>query len=165
MCSLQVQFQNMDSNTTTNAGHPFLRIVNTGSSPQDLSAITLKFFYTSQSVLPTPEVDSYYASLNSNGITLTSPFTSSSTPVAVTFGAFTPATSMADSYFQLSFSGISVNGGGGALELHIGLRNNPYGSMFDETKFYSFTAADTSFTTTSKVTLYSAGMLIWGTEP
>jgi hypothetical protein len=168
MCSLQVQFQNGDnSNTTNNAGHPFMRIVNTGTSAQDLGAITLKYFYTSQNVLPTPEVDNYYASLNGSGITVPSTLSSSTTPVAVTFGAFSPATSTADSYFKLSFSaGTSVQPGQ-ALELHLGLRNNPYGSNFDETKDYSFTAADMppSFTTTDKITLYSAGMLIWGTEP
>jgi hypothetical protein len=125
--------------------------VNLGTATEDLSKVTLKYFYLAGTILTNPQVTCVSTSIGA------------CSAVTPSYGTFTPSKPDADARFKLSFSGISIPAGG-ALAIHVTFQNNP-SATFDETKDYSYTAADTSFTDAPNITLYSNGTLIWGKEP
>jgi hypothetical protein len=164
-CALKVQFkqENGTTTTTTNA-HLDFNIVNAGSAPQDMSEITLEYFYTAQGILTSPAVDCYQVS--PTACPVPNLLTSSSSPLLAIFRPYTPATATADSYMLLAFSGITIPAGGSLL-VRVGLHNmtSTSTSNFDLTKDYSFTAADTALTDAPNIPLYYNGILLWGTPP
>jgi hypothetical protein len=137
--------------TTTTVGHLDFNIVNLGSAPQDLSKITLKYFYLAGTILTNPQVTCLSTSIGA------------CSAVTPSYGAFTPSKPNADARFKLSFAGVTLPAGG-ALAIHVTFQNNP-SATFDETKDYSYTAADKTFTDAPNITLYDNGTLIWGTQP
>jgi hypothetical protein len=163
-CALKVQFKHENgTNTTTTNAHLDFNIVNMGSAPQDMSEITLEYFYTAQGILTTPMVDCYQVSLAMCPVPQT---TSSSSPLLAIFRPYTPATATADSYLLLAFTGITIPAGGSLL-VRVGLHNttSTSTSLFDLTKDYSFTAADTALTDAPDIPLYYNGILLWGAPP
>lgn len=145
---------NGETLTAANNAHLDFKIVNNGTNAQSTSPLELRYWYLNQGVLTNPTVDCYYVSLGS-------------CPSAFSAGynAYTPHTNSADTYMQLSFTALSIPAGG-TFEIHLGLHNVNYsGGTWDETKNYSFTAADTSFGVATNVGLYQSGTLIWGMLP
>jgi hypothetical protein len=162
-CSLKVQFKEENgASTTTTDAHLDFDIVNTGSAAQDMTGVTLGFFYTSQGVLTSPTVDCYQVSPGA----CPSPITASSPTLAASFQPFSPATPTADSTMILAFPGVTIPAGGNLL-VRVGLHNLSATGAFDLTKDYSFTATGSAsaFADAPNVPLYSNGALIWGTEP
>jgi hypothetical protein len=157
-----VQFkQENGTNTTTTNAHLDFTIVNSGTTAQDMTEITLAFYYLAQGALPSPMVDCYQVM---PGACPSPQTTSSSSPIAVLFRPHSPATSSADSYALFLFDGVTIPAGG-SLVVRVGLHNMGGSVMFDLTKDYSFTAADAAYVDAPNIPLYYNGILIWGTEP
>jgi hypothetical protein len=67
---------------------------------------------------------------------------------------------------QLSFSGSLSIPPGGSFEVHLGVHNPNYaGANWNETKNYSYTVGDTSYTNATNIGLYINGNLVWGMHP
>jgi hypothetical protein len=80
--------------------------------------------------------------------------------------AVTPAHTGADHYFEFSFTGTLLATGDSKsndkFNVHVQLHTGGFTGTADVTNDYSYTSA-TGYD--SKITLYSAGTLVWGTEP
>jgi hypothetical protein len=152
MC-LKVQFKQEDgtSYTMTSTGHLDLNIVNQTSSAQDLTKLEPKFYFLSEGVLTNPAMQC--VSFSGGGCSL----------VSASFIPFTPTKATADSVMKIGFSGGSIPAGG-SVELRVTITNIP-SATFDETKFYSYTAADTTYSDAPNITLYTSTTLLWGTHP
>ena len=75
-----------------------------------------------------------------------------------------PAQTNADFYFQIGFAAAAGNLNAGAtVEFGLGWHKNDW-TNFTQSNDYSYNAA-TAFTTTTKVTVYRVGALVYGTEP
>jgi hypothetical protein len=86
--------------------------------------------------------------------------------VSASFLSYTPAQPTADSVMKIAFSAGSIPAGGSA-EVRVILSNMP-SVTFDETKFYSYAAADTTYADAPNVNIYSGASfatLLWGTPP
>lgn len=133
-------------------------IVNTSSSTQDLSAVTMRYWY----------VDDGWASksltMDINNVRI-----GDNTPGTVTYNGsipVNPAQAGADHYFEFSFVGTlsAANASNHNDKFHASLRIHTadYQVKANVANDYS------SMTTTGyddRITLYSSGTLIWGTEP
>jgi hypothetical protein len=152
MC-LKVQFKHEDgtSYTMTSTGHLDLDILNETSAAQDLTKLELKFYFLSEGVLTSPVMQC--SSFSGGGCSM----------VSASFIPFVPTRPTADSVMKVGFSGGSIPAGG-SVELHVSLANIP-SATFDETKFYSYTAADTTYTDAPNITLYTGTTLLWGAHP
>jgi len=71
----------------------------------------------------------------------------------------------ADHYLEVTFTGgLMIAAGDSTGEIQARYNKSDYGA-YDETNDYSFDPTKTAFATWDKVTLYSNGTLIWGTQP
>lgn len=82
-----------------------------------------------------------------------------------TFTTMATPTASADTYLEVSFASGSVPPTGDSGEIQIRLTDKNYAVTFDETKDWSFDATKTAYAPWGHITLYKAGVLIWGTEP
>jgi hypothetical protein len=153
-----IDTQQGDGFTGDQALHLHVQIVNTASASQDLSNVTMRYWYVDDGWGSTQLVmENDYVSIGY------------SNQGTVTYGgsvAVTPAQSGADHYFEFSFTGTlaAVNDKVTNDKFHVGVRihaSNNSGT--------ANVANDYSVLTTTgyndRITLYSAGSLIWGTEP
>jgi hypothetical protein len=152
MC-LKVQFKQEDGTnyTMTSTGHLDFNIVNDTNSAQDLTKLVIKFYFLSEGTLTNPSMQC--SSFSAGGCFM----------VSGSFIAFTPTRPNADSVLKIAFSSGSIPAAG-SVEVRVTLSNIPSAS-FDETKFFSYTAADTSYTDAPNITLYAGPTLLWGTHP
>ena len=75
-----------------------------------------------------------------------------------------PAKTMADAYLQIGFAAAAGNLNAGATaEFGLGWHKNDW-TNFTLSNDYSYNGA-TAFTTTTKITVYRVGVLVYGTEP
>jgi hypothetical protein len=138
----------------TSAGHLDFNIVNGTSTTKDLTRLELKFYFLSESVLTSPVMQC--SSFSAGGCSM----------VSASFVSVTPPRPTADSAMKVVFSGGSIPAGGSA-EVRVILSNMP-SATFDETRFYSYAAADTTYTDAPNIAVYSGasfGTLLWGTPP
>jgi len=145
-----VVYQTGNTAPSTNEIEPNIEVVNGGSSPIPLSAITIRYWFTEGSAEPL-DYACDYAPMGCSNIT-------------GTFTAVSPV-SKADHYLQISF-------GSGAGSLAQGSTGTIQNRFFEadyvnmtQTNAYSFNASDTSFTLNPDITAYYNGTLIYGTEP
>jgi hypothetical protein len=150
---LKVQFKQEDgtSYTMTTTGHLDFLIINDTNTAQDLTKLELKFYYLNEGVLTSPAMQC--SSFSGGGCSV----------VSASFIPFTPTRPTADSVMKLAFSSGSIPSGG-SVEVRLTISNLP-SATFDETKFFSYTAADTSYTDAPNITLYTSTTLLWGTHP
>jgi len=133
-----------------------LRIKNDGTSAIPLSDLTLRYWYTydTSPIVTQADMCTY---------TFTPPAQCNNVTRTWVTG-LSPAKTMADAYYQIGFVAAagSLNAGATA-EFQLGWHKNDWGN-FTQTNDYSFNGA-TAFTTTTKVTVYRVGVLVYGTEP
>jgi regulation of enolase protein 1 (concanavalin A-like superfamily) len=147
--TLKAQYRNNDvAGPANNAIQPHLQLVNTGASSVDLGTITVRYWFTKEAGASTFATNCYYATIGNTNVT--------TSVIAVT-----PRTG-ADSYLLVSFPS-STLAAGASSEAQFGFNKTDW-SNFDETDDYSY-GTDTSYTDSTKVTVYQNGTLIWGTEP
>ncbi len=149
-----MQFKQGDGTNYTMAtlAHLDFNIVNCGSAAQNLTAVVVDFYFLTGTALTSPTM-SCYSFTGTGGCTV----------VSGAFAPFTPKPG-ADEVMKISFTSGTI-AAGGSVDLHTHLFNSTSAGTFDETTFYSYTAADTSYSDSTKITLYVNGALVWGTVP
>jgi hypothetical protein len=132
---------------------PRMRIVNSGTTAVALSTLTMRYWYTVDTVAPSQLASCDFATVGCNNI-------------VETFTTVTPAKTGADTYFQIGFASGAGNlaAGGNTGEIQISAHKSDF-SAYTETNDYSFDATKTAYADWNKVTLYQNGTLIWGIEP
>ncbi|QRK07426.1 glycoside hydrolase family 9 protein [Archangium violaceum] len=151
--SLSVQYRDGDGNTpTNNQVRPHFKVANGGTTSVPLSELKVRYYFTPDSGEQI-QVACDYATLNCANITST----------VVQMSA--PKTG-ATHYIEFGFTAGAGSLAGGRDTGEIQIRfNKSNWSNFDETNDYSFDPTKTSFSTSSKMTVYRSGVLAWGTEP
>jgi Cellulose binding domain len=150
--SLKVQYRTGDTNCCDNQVRSQFQIVNTGTTAVALSSLTIRYWYTIDTVQPqTAWCD--FATLGCSNI-------------VESFVTVSPARPNADTYLQVGFASGAGNLGGGATSGEIQARFNKNDfSNYNENNDYSYDVTKTAYTDWVKVTLYQNGTLVWGTEP
>jgi Cellulose binding domain len=141
-----------DPAATTNTPQPQMRIVNDSKLAVPLSELTLRYYYSKE---PTgSEVFAcYWVSIGN-------------CPVLgpAVFGDVSPKTPTADRYLELSFVASAPSlSAGQSVEIQDAFYIPTY-PTFTQTNDYSF-ATNTDFETSSHITVYRNGILVWGVEP
>jgi len=150
--TLHVDLLCSDRGPSATSPQPFFRIVNAGKFAVPLSSLSLRYYY-SKEVTGDEHYNCY--SVSGGDCTLLAP---------ATFADVTPKIGTADRYLELHYASkappLGVNQ---SAEIH-GAFFVPSYSPFTQTNDYSF-STNASFQTSTQVTLYENGVLIWGTEP
>jgi hypothetical protein len=131
-----------------------LQITNNGTTAVPLADLTLRYWYLYDSTPVVAQADSCsYAHAPAQCANLTRAWT-----------AVAPARAGADFYYQIGFGAASGNlNPGVTAEFGLGFHKNDW-TNFTQTGDYSYNAS-TSFAPTTRVTVYRAGTLVYGTEP
>jgi fibronectin type 3 domain-containing protein len=149
--SVNVSYQNQNTDTVGNTISTYLAINSTGNLPVNYSDLTVRYWFTADG---TQSLNDYidYARMGSANIN----------------GAFvqlSPVVNLADHYFELSFSP-----GSGTLyplstsgNIQYRLAKSDW-SNFDEANDYSYAPKDV-MKANPHITVYNKGNLIYGTEP
>jgi Cellulose binding domain len=167
MCSgglcIQAVNLNVKTHTLNTANVDFvyfdIQIINTGTSPVPLSQLTVRYWYTYDTtpVVAQNPACTYTLGVSGNcaSITITT---------GTDFVAVSPAKTNADFYFTFGFTTAAGNLAPGATaEIGPGFNKNNF-APYTQTNDYSYNAS-TTFTTTTTVTAYLGGALVYGTEP
>jgi len=128
-----------------------LKLRNTGTAAVDLSTVTMRYWFTSDgSIASLPVVECYYATFGCATITQS----------AVDLPGLI---SGADHYAQVKFTGGALAPGTSATLDQLAIRD-PLASVYRQDNDHSFLNQG-AFTDNPRVTVYSDGLLVWGTEP
>jgi endoglucanase len=137
---------------TTNQVMPQLELSNVGKSVFNLSDVTIRYWYT----LDTRQAQSYwcdYAVVGCNNISAS--FVSLSSPRA-----------RANAYLEIRFtSGAGyLAPGSNTGEIQNRFNKNDW-SNYRQYNDYSYAGTSTTFTLSTRITVYYKGSLVWGSEP
>ena len=147
--SVEVQYANLDPDPLNNAIKPGLKVLNTGTVDLDPAHLTLRYWFTAEGTSPLLGFCDY-AEIGCSKIT-------------TTFGTVSPARPGADSYLQVGFAAGLLEAGASTGQMQLRVHKSDF-SNFDERNDYSY-GTNTTFATTTTVTAYLDGVLVWGTEP
>lgn len=150
-CPLVVEYSTPTTTATTQEIRPHVQILNNGASDEDLTVLTLRYWYTADGST-TQAYDCDYAAIGC-GV------------VQATFVAMTTPTATADHYMEVSFTGGTITAGTSTGEIQTRFHDTSYAVTFTQTNDYSFDADDVAYTQWSQITLYRSGTLVWGAEP
>ncbi len=150
--TLKVQYRAADTNPTNNQITPHLNIVNAGTTSVPLSELTVRYWYTKD----TTQTQVYDCDFAVRGC------------ANITARFVTPAstTATADTYLEIGFApAAGVLSGGQQTDTIQNRLHNQNWATYNEANDYSFDPTKTAFADWTRVTLYRAGVLVWGTEP
>jgi cellulose 1,4-beta-cellobiosidase len=150
-CAIELKYMTSTTTATTQDIRPHYEIDNNGTSPQSLTELTVRYYFTADGSAQQAFACDYAAI----GCGL----------IQATFAAITPATTTADHYFELSFTGGTIPAGGSSGEIQVRFHDSNYQGMFTQTNDYSFGAGATQYADWNDVTVYRNGTLVWGVEP
>lgn len=148
--SVEVRYANGDHDPHDAAIKPFLSIVNTGTVDVPLPDLTLRYWFTRDTESTDLIGFCDYAEISCD-------------KVRTSFVQVTPRRPGADTYLEVTFASGLLDVGTATGQMQLRAHQATYGS-FDETDDYSW-ATNTAFATTTTVTAYIGGRLVWGTEP
>jgi len=150
--SLKVQYKLNNSNATDNTIYAIFNIVNTGTTPVNISNLKLRYYFTKEGSASMNFWCDWAQIGNAN--------------VVGSFATINPAKTGADTYIELTFnSGAGTLAAGGQTgEIQVRAAKSNW-SNFNETGDYSFDGSKSSFVDWNKVTLYQNNTLVWGIEP
>jgi hypothetical protein len=150
---LSVLYETPAPQTATNQAEPWFQIVNNGTAAVSLANVTLRYWFTADNPGVTQQFNCDWAQIGC-------------TNLKGALVALAKPVPLANKYLELSFTAGAPAVSAGASSGQIQTRFNDAGwPYFNQANDYSFNAAATSFTTSSTVTLYYQGQLIWGVEP
>jgi hypothetical protein len=138
---------------TTQEIRPHLDVINNGSSPQDLSALTVRYWYTADGSSSQAYACDYAA------------LPSGCSQVSATFVQMPQPKTTADHYMEVAFTSGSIAPGLHTGEIQLRFHDTSYAVTFSQTNDYSFDGTKTAYAPWDRVTLYRAGTLVWGIEP
>ncbi|MFJ9682074.1 glycoside hydrolase family 6 protein [Streptomyces sp. NPDC101194] len=148
--TLKVQYKNTDSSATDNQIRMGLQLVNTGTGAVDLSTVKVRYWFTPEAGASTFGTACDYAVLGCGNVTHGVSSSGSTAPGA-------------SHYLEVGFGGGSLAAGASTGEIQLRLNKSDW-SNFDETDDHSH-ATNTAYADASKVAVYTAGTLTWGTAP
>ncbi|MNP16401.1 Endoglucanase 1 precursor [compost metagenome] len=148
--NLVVQYKAGDTNASDNQIKPHFNIKNNGTSAVNLSDLKIRYYFTKDG---SQSLNSWidWAVIGA-------------TNIQQVFASTTGTN--ADTYIELSFStgAGSIPAGGQTGDIQLRMAKSDW-TNFNESNDYSFDSTKTSYTDSSKVTLYQNGNLVWGVEP
>lgn len=159
---LAVEYRNGNISGSPEKINPYFRIENRLSQPIDLSAVTLRYWYTDETA-PVDQVFTSYLFVDESTWTAIDTW-----PYPSVMGRFVPLDAPipdADTYLEISFSeaaGAIAPNSAVRLETEIHALN---WAGYDESNDYSHDAPRTEYQPTTRVTLYYNNALVWGVEP
>ena len=137
-----------------------VHVTNVGTNAVPLSELTVRYWYTlDDSTNPAQTANCDYSFLTGSCAPIV--FGSSS------FVAVSPLRVNADHYFQFGFTtaaGSLAASGGTTSDMQLRWNKNNF-TNFTQTNDYSYNASTSAWTTTTAVTVYRNGVLVYGTEP
>jgi hypothetical protein len=148
--SLQYRAGNSSANDNQIGAH--LRIVSSALAPLELSALSARYYFTSEPAPPltieiyttAAEGASGYRALPAGSVIATAH----------------------ETYVELTFTAAAgILDAGGQVTIEIAIHDTGWVGLFDETDDYSFNGAHSSFAAWERVTLYDVSTLVWGIEP
>ncbi len=138
--------------TTVNQIMPDLKLADVGHSSIDLSTITIRYWYTSDTQQP----QQFWCDYAAIGCSM----------ISGKFVSLTLPRTKADSYLQISFApgvtALTPGSDSGAIQLRF---NKANWSNYDESNAYSYPGSVTTYILATHITVYYKGTLVWGTEP
>lgn len=137
--NLKIQYDCNKTATSEKSIQADLLIVNTGNSDENLSAYTIRYWFSNDGLTPT--YSTRYAAIGSGNVS----------------GSFS------SNYLEISFTG-GVVGANDDTKLKISINNTTY-QPYNQSNDYSFDGSITSFVDYEKITIYKNGTLVWGVEP
>jgi hypothetical protein len=149
--NLSLQYQCGNTSATAQWISPHFQITNTGSTAAALSSIKIRYFFTADGS-STQQFACDYAQIGCSNI---------SQAIYPWSGGGTGA----DHYLEVTFTGsgtIAAGANTGAMQLRFA--DSAY-LNFTQTNDYSFNASATAYANAANITVYQAGVLVWGTEP
>jgi hypothetical protein len=152
-CPLVVEYVTPTTTASSQEIRPHLDIYNNGTSSQDLTVLTVRYWYTAQG--------SQSQAYNCDYTALSAGCSS----VQATFTAMTTPTSTADHYMEVSFTSGSIAAGSHTGEIQTRFHDTNYAVTFTQANDWSYNGSFTSYTQWTNITLYRSGTLVFGTEP
>lgn len=147
--ALKAQYKNTDSSATDNQIRMGLQLVNTGSTAVDLSTVKLRYWFTPEAGASTFGTSCDYAVIGCG--TLTHGVKSAGSAAG------------ASHYLEVGFGSGTLAAGASTGEMQLRLNKSDW-SNFNEADDYS-RSTSTTFADASKIGVYVAGALSWGTAP
>ncbi|MFE9425901.1 cellulose binding domain-containing protein [Kitasatospora sp. NPDC006697] len=150
--ALTVQYRTTTTSASAGEIDPWLQVVNSGSSTLNLSAVTLRYYFTADT---TGSYTFRCAWAVPGCANLTGTVVAMANPTAT-----------ADHYLEISFGAGAgtLQPGAASGDLQLRLYRSDWQNV-NQADDYSFNAADTAYTPSTQVTGYLNGNLVWGTEP
>jgi hypothetical protein len=167
---LTVKLKNPDTTANPQWLTMALQITNNGTTAIPLSDLTVRYYYTYDITAPATAVVTQagmcnYAQTppgNCGNVVWSGP---SGTPPVGPWVAVSPAKTNADYYYQAGFGAAAGNLNQNATaEFQVQFHKNDW-TNYTQANDYSYNGSMTSFATTTKVTVYRVGALVYGTEP
>ncbi len=150
---LKVQYHTFATRSASNQLAPLLAVVNTGTSTVALSGLTVRYWYTRDGAQP----QAYFCDYTPRGCA----------NVTARFVALAAPAGKADTYLELGFtSGAGTLAPGASTgDIQSRVAKSDW-SSYDQASDYSFDPTKSSTPVDwDHVTLYQAGVLVWGVEP
>jgi hypothetical protein len=149
--NISLQYQCGNTSTTAQWISPHFQITNTSTTSVALSTIAIRYFFTADGSAMQQFACGYAQIGCSNIVQNVYPWT--------------PATSTADHYLEVTFTGggtIAPGANTGGMQLMFADSNY---LNFTQTNDYSFNASASSYVNDANITVYQNGVLVWGIEP
>ncbi len=151
--SVKAQYRNYDTAASDNQLKPGVTVVNTGTSKLALSTVKIRYWFTRDGGSTAFTASCDYALQGCANV---------SRKVVVMPTAKTGA----DAYLKVGFTSTTATLAAGASSGDLQLRvNKSDWTSFNESNDFSWRTASSTFTDSSKVTVYVDGKLVWGQEP
>ncbi|MFI7275020.1 cellulose binding domain-containing protein [Streptomyces sp. NPDC049879] len=147
------QYRTSSSSGTADQAEPWFRLVNTGTTPVQLSQLTIRYYFTAESAGTGYRFSCSWAVRGCANVT-------------GTFGLLNAPTATADRYLEVGFTGGAGTLAPGADTGDLQLRyHRTDWQRLTQSDDYSFNGAQTSYAPWQRVTVQFDGGLVWGTAP
>lgn len=157
--AIKVQMFNSNTAPTSNAINPKFKIVNTGTTPVNLSDVKVRYYYTINGEKP----QSFWC--DHSGMSDGGSYMDVTSKVTGSFVKMVAPATDADYYLEVGFaSSAPVLKAGAFIEIQARFAKSDW-TNYTQSDDYSFNASASSYVDWEKVTAYVSGSLVSGKEP